>query len=139
MNDGLNGLGENALSVSIFACLGNNKVLVTQLCPSLCDPWTVAHQALPSMGFTRQEYWRALPIPSPGDRSSWLRDQTQVSYIAGRLFTIKATREALRLSNRTSTCQKLMLYLFRKSCEDKFGRVLWHKEWQKRFLWRSSG
>ena len=55
MNDGLNGLGENALSVSIFACLGNNKMLVIQLCPTLCDPWTVAHQALPSMGFTRQE------------------------------------------------------------------------------------
>ena len=31
-------------------------------------PWTVAHQAPPSMGFTRQEYWSGLPFPSPGDR-----------------------------------------------------------------------
>ena len=30
-------------------------------------PWTVAHQAPPSMGFSRQEYWSALPFPSPGD------------------------------------------------------------------------
>ena len=29
--------------------------------------WTVAHQASPSMGFSRQEYWSGLPFPSPGD------------------------------------------------------------------------
>ena len=28
-------------------------------------PWTAAHQALPSMGFSRQEYWTGLPLPSP--------------------------------------------------------------------------
>ena len=30
-------------------------------------PWTIAHQASPSMGFSRQEYWSGLPFPSPGD------------------------------------------------------------------------
>ena len=30
-------------------------------------PWTVAHQAPPSMGFSRQEYWSGLPFPSPGE------------------------------------------------------------------------
>ena len=40
---------------------------VTQSCPTVCDPWTVAHQAPPSMGFSRQEYWSGLPFPSPGD------------------------------------------------------------------------
>ena len=30
-------------------------------------PWTVAYQALPSMGFSRQEYWSGVPFPSPGD------------------------------------------------------------------------
>ena len=29
-------------------------------------PWTVAHQAPPSMGFSRQEYWSGLPFPSLG-------------------------------------------------------------------------
>jgi len=32
-------------------------------------PWTVARQALLSMGFFRQEYWSGLPFPSPGDLS----------------------------------------------------------------------
>ena len=30
-------------------------------------PWTVAYQAPPSMGFSRQEYRSGLPFPSPGD------------------------------------------------------------------------
>ena len=30
-------------------------------------PWTVAYQAPPSMGFSRQEYWSGLLVPSPGD------------------------------------------------------------------------
>ena len=30
-------------------------------------PWTVAYQAPPTMGFSRQEYWSGLPFPSPGD------------------------------------------------------------------------
>ena len=29
--------------------------------------WTVAYQAPPSMGFSRQECWSGLPFPSPGD------------------------------------------------------------------------
>ena len=29
--------------------------------------WTVAHQAPLPMGFSRQQYWRGLPCPSPGD------------------------------------------------------------------------
>ena len=33
----------------------------------LVTPWTVAHQAPPSMEFCRQEYWSGLPFPSPGD------------------------------------------------------------------------
>ena len=28
-------------------------------------PWTVAYQAFPSMGFSRQEYWSGMPLPSP--------------------------------------------------------------------------
>ena len=40
---------------------------VAQLCLTLCDPWTVAHQAPLSVGFSRQEYCSGLPFPSPGD------------------------------------------------------------------------
>ena len=32
----------------------------------LCaTPWTAAHQAPPPMGFSRQEYWSGVPLPSP--------------------------------------------------------------------------
>ena len=37
---------------------------------SLWPPWTVALQAPPSMGFSRQEYWSGLPFLSPGDLPS---------------------------------------------------------------------
>ena len=36
-----------------------------QSCPTLATPWTAAYQAPPSMGFSRQEYWSGLPLPSP--------------------------------------------------------------------------
>ena len=31
----------------------------------LATPWTAAHQGPPSMGFSRQEYWSGVPLPSP--------------------------------------------------------------------------
>ena len=37
---------------------------VTQSCPTLATPWTAAHQAPPSMGFSRQKYWSGVPLPS---------------------------------------------------------------------------
>ena len=42
------------------------KVLVSQSCLTLCYPMTVAHQAPLSIGFSRQEYWSGLLLPSPG-------------------------------------------------------------------------
>ena len=47
----------------MFVCL----ILIAKSCLTLVTPWTVAHQALLSMGFSRQEYWSGLPFPSPGD------------------------------------------------------------------------
>ena len=31
----------------------------------LATPWTAAYQAPPSVGFSRQEYWSGVPLPSP--------------------------------------------------------------------------
>ena len=59
-------------------CFGNSwdVFLLSEMCVCvLCcvllfvTPWTVAHQAPPSMGFSRQEYWSGLPFPPPGDRT----------------------------------------------------------------------
>ena len=46
-----------------------NESEVAQSCPTLsdtmdCSPRTAANQALPSMGFSRQEYWSGVPLPS---------------------------------------------------------------------------
>ena len=35
----------------------------------LATPWTAAYQAPPSMGFSRQEYWSGVPLPSPGSQT----------------------------------------------------------------------
>ena len=46
---------------------GSGGGWVAKSCPTLAAPWTVAHQAPLSMGFSRQEYWSGLPCPSLGD------------------------------------------------------------------------
>ena len=49
---------------SILACKYAQSLNHVQL---FTTPWTVARQALLSMGFPRLEYWNGLPFPSPGD------------------------------------------------------------------------
>ena len=41
--------------------------LIAKSCLTLATPWSIAHQAPLSMGFSRQEYWCGLPFPSSGD------------------------------------------------------------------------
>ena len=69
------------------------KVLAAQFCPSLCDPIDCSLPGSSVHGIlqTRILEWVAIPF-SRG--SSWPRDRSWVSYIAGRFFTIWATREA---------------------------------------------
>ena len=40
---------------------------VTKSCQTLAITWTVARQAILSMGFSRQQHWSGLPCPPPGD------------------------------------------------------------------------
>ena len=52
-------------------------------------PWTVAHQAPLSMGFSRQEHWSGLPFPSPWDLPDpGIKPTSPASpALAGRFFT----------------------------------------------------
>jgi len=52
-----------------YFTLSEQKVKVKSLSRVglFATPWTVAYQAPPSMGFSRQECWSGLPFPSPGD------------------------------------------------------------------------
>ena len=43
------------------------KVKLLSCVPLFGTPWTVAYQASPSMGFSRQEYQNVFPFPFPGD------------------------------------------------------------------------
>ena len=63
-------------------------VLVTQLCPTLCDPMDSAHQAPLSKGFSMQEYWRGLPFPPPGDLLDPGIEPESLAFQADSLFTV---------------------------------------------------
>ena len=45
------------------------RVLSCSLVSNSVTPWTIASQALPPMGLSKQEYWKGLSFPSPGDLS----------------------------------------------------------------------
>ena len=81
-------------------------------------PWTVAHQAPQSMGFSRQEYWSGLPFPSPGDlpnpgiepKSPTLQADALTSELPGKpqMYSIaknKFTKEIYVISLKEIKCQ----------------------------------
>ena len=61
------------------------KVKVKSLSHSrlLATPWTAAYQAPLSMGFSRQEYWSGVPLPSPGQK---LRDMKTWEYMTSWIW-----------------------------------------------------
>ena len=60
------GGGKRWISSNICSSEERKKVKLLSRVKLFETPWTVAHQAPPSMGFSRQEYWSGLPFPSPG-------------------------------------------------------------------------
>ena len=55
-----------SMSNSLYKTIKQSEV--AQSCPTLWDPMDSSlHQAPPSMGFSRQEYWSGLSFPSPGN------------------------------------------------------------------------
>ena len=77
-------------------------------------PWTVAHQAPLSLGFSRQKYWSELPFPSPGDLPDPGIELTSLKspMLACRFFTTDTTWEA-------HTMYRCIIYV----------NVLWHLVW----------
>ena len=70
-------LWAHTLILSLLSLSSSYTGLVVFLCMCACPvasvmsdsatPWTVAYQAPPFMGFSRQKYWNGLLFPSPGD------------------------------------------------------------------------
>ena len=74
------------LSWHVFFCVGYVCVCAVLNCFSCvrlsATPWTVAHQAPLPMGFSRPEYWRGMPCPSPGGSSWKSRKQACISKVS---------------------------------------------------------
>ena len=96
-------LGFYPLNVSSIPKLWESKLFpktneVAQSCPTLCDPMdcSLPGSSIHGIFQARVLEWAAISFSR---RSSQPRDQTQISCIAGRRFTIWATREAPTLPN----------------------------------------
>ena len=89
--------GASALKVS-SPTLG---VAQSLLCVRLfCDPMDCSPQAPLSLGFPRQEYWRGLPFPTPGDLPYPGIDPTSLASpaLAGRFFITAPPRKPTGLT-----------------------------------------
>ena len=69
-----------------------SSYIIAQLCPTVCDSWTAAHQS-PLPMFSREEYWNSLPFPPPGDRlNSRIKSPSLAApAMAGRFFTTESS------------------------------------------------
>ena len=84
-----------AYSVSL-----NLKMKLLSRVRLFATPWTVAHQARPSVEFSRQEYWSGLLFPSPGDfpnpgikpRSPALQADALLSEPLGKPFQVTVSQ-----------------------------------------------
>ena len=76
----------------------------------LATPWTAAYQAPPSMGFSRQEYWSGVPLPSPKSRLITIKT------LPGPLLFLLYL---LKLWTSRSFCQCFLISMF---LSNSFGR-----------------
>ena len=117
------------------ACNAGVKVLVPQSCPTLCDPMDCSLPGSSVQGISQARIleWVAISF-SRG--SSWSRDQTWVSCIAGRVFTVWATREAYKpliqevieaysSAGKESTCN-----VGRPHFDSWVKMIPWRRKWQ---------
>ena len=86
-------------------------------------PWTVAHQAPLSMGFSRQEHWSGLPCPPPGCLPDPGIEHTS-SVLAGEFFTTEPPGEPVikKLKSIRLTVQESVPSCPVASCSP------WHKD-----------
>ena len=91
---------------SAMAVVRNGHVCVVRVLSSFSRVWlsvilwTIACQAPPSMGFSKQEYWSGLPCLPPGDLPDLRIEPASLMSpaLAGRFFTTSATWEAREMA-----------------------------------------
>ena len=77
----------------------------------VATPWTAAHQAPPSMGFSRQEYWSGVPLPSPyhGSNPSQIKS-LYFNLISRAAWELKLSHRGIFLFdiyNKSNMCYEL--------------------------------
>ena len=87
-----------AAAAALFLLHVHKGILVQMLSrvQLFATSWTMAHQAPLSIGFTRQEYWRGLPLPSLGDLPDPGMELMSLA-LADGFLTTNATWEAPRI------------------------------------------
>ena len=77
-------------------------------------PWTAAYQAPPSMGFSRQEYWSGVPLPSPDyilglpKYLKWLKQQKSIVSDSGsKKLETKVSAELVSSEGCLWACREL--------------------------------
>ena len=81
----------------------------------LATPWTAAHQAPPSMGFSGQEYWSGVPLPSPEKATDCI---ISTLWHSGKCKTVASvTRSLPETAGQIGLCKGLTIVeLFGKYC-----------------------
>ena len=115
----------------------------------LATPWTVAHQVPPSMGFSRQEYWNGVPLPSPkntleGINSRISEAEEQINELEDKMVEVnseeqnkvkrmKRTEDSLRDLWDNTKCTNFQIIGVPEE-EEKKERV-WEKFWRD-YSWK---
>jgi len=73
-------------------------------------PWTIAHQVLLPMDFSRQEYWSGMPCPPPGDVLDPGIKPVSFTSLAMAFFNINATWEAPGCTPHRSSISWVTIY-----------------------------
>ena len=85
--------------------------------PLLATPWTTAYQAPPSMGFSGQEYWSGVPLPSPSHILHPANHTIQLLTIVLLLLLSRFSRVQLCATPQTAAHQApLSLGFSRQEC-----------------------
>ena len=93
------------------SCVSPLPLTSVRLCVT---PWTAARQAPLSVGFSRQEYWRELPFPPPGDLPDPGIEPISPA-LAGGLFTTEPPGKPPSKQHKHYTSTVLQLKVFLKS------------------------
>ena len=112
-------------------------MLVAQSCPTLCDPLDCSPPGSSVHGILQARIleWVAMPF-SRG--SSQPRDQTQISYIAGRFFTVQATWESWGNTEQWHFPWAFLSSQVEPLGTTALGNLQWNPHWRCVLPWNAS-